>query len=102
IGPAGGYVKHDYTPSETLTVAAVVCRSNALVIEHIVAHVSASRRVYSTIDMRMLERLADDVELVESGRAAQAKDVVLQGFTDLNLWRDWLDDEESENSELRD
>lgn len=102
IGPEGGQVHHQYSDSDTHAVTAVVCRTNARVIEHIMLQLAAGRRVHSTIDIVALERLARDVELVEDGRAEEAKDTVLQGFTDLALWNDWLDEEDPENEELRD
>lgn len=102
IGPRNGLVRHLYTDEDTHTVTAIVCRTNALVIEHIMTQLQAGRRVYSTIDMQDLRRLAKDVQLVEAGRAEEAKNEVLQGFTDLDLWNEWLEDDEPENQELRD
>ncbi len=102
IGPRDGQVQYKYTDQDALTVTAVVCRTNALVIEHILTQVAAGRRVHSTIDIQELQRLASDVALVEAGRADEAKHPVLQGFTDLDLWEAWLGDDEPENQELRD
>lgn len=102
VGPEGGFVQHTYTDADTHTVTAVVARSNAKVIEHIMNQVAAGRLVHSTIDIRSLERLASDVELVLAGRASEAKDPLLCGFTDLTMWEHWLEDEEPENEELRD
>ena len=102
IGPRNGLVRHLYTDEDTHTVTAIVCRTNALVIEHIMTQLQAGRRVYSTIDIQDLRRLAKDVQLVEAGRAEEAKNEVLQGFTDLDLWNEWLEDDEPENQELRD
>lgn len=102
IGPRAGHVQHVYTDEDTFTVTAVVCRTNALVIEHILSQVAAGRRVHSTIDIQQLFQLANDVALVEAGRADEAKHPVLQGFTDLDLWEAWLGDDEPENQELRD
>lgn len=102
IGPRNGLVRHLYTDEDTHTVTAIVCRTNALVIDHIMTQLQAGRRVYSTIDIQDLRRLAKDVQLVEAGRAEEAKNEVLQGFTDLDLWNEWLEDDEPENQELRD
>lgn len=102
IGPRNGLVRHLYTDEDTHTVTAIVCRTNALVIEHIMTQLQAGRRVYSTIDIQDLRRLAKDVQLVEAGHAEEAKNEVLQGFTDLDLWNEWLEDDEPENQELRD
>lgn len=102
IGPRDGYVQRRYADVDATTVTAVVCRTNALVIEHIGTQVRAGRRVHTTLDVRELRQLAKDVALVQAGRADEAKDVVLQGFTDLDLWQEWLDDDEPENEQLRD
>lgn len=101
IGPRNGRVQRLYTDADTYDVTAVVCRTNALVIEHIMSQVQAGRRVYSTLDIQDLQQLARDVALVEAGRAGEARNTVLQGFTDLDLWNAWLDDDEDEHQELR-
>lgn len=102
VGPRGGYVQHRYADADTTTVTAVVCRTNALVIEHIMSQADAGRRVHTTLDIDDLRKLAKDVALVQGGRADEAKDPVLQGFMDLDLWQAWLDDDEPENEDLRD
>ncbi|OMC51986.1 hypothetical protein A5742_17815 [Mycolicibacterium fortuitum] len=102
IGAKNGQVRHRYTDADATAVTAITCRTNALVIDHIMTQLQAGRRVYSTIDIQELQRLAKDVQLVESGRAEEAKNVVLQGFTDLDLWNEWLDDGEPESQDLRD
>lgn len=102
IGPRDGYVQHRYSAADAATVTAVVCRTNALVIEHIVSQVQAGRRVHTTLDVRELRQLAKDVALVQAGRADEAKDTVLQGFTEIDLWESWLDDDDPEFEQLRD
>lgn len=102
IGPRDGYVHNRYTDDDTHTVTAVVCRTNALVIEHIMTQVKAGRRVHTTLDIKDLRQLAKDVALVQAGRADEARNPALQGFTDLDMWQAWLDDDEPENEQLRD
>lgn len=102
IGPSDGSVVQYYNDADTLRVTAVVARTNALVISHIMTQAGAGRRVYSTIDIASLQRLAADVALVQAGRAAEAKDAVLQGFTDLTMFEQWLADDAPEYEELCD
>lgn len=90
-GPEDGKVLSDFTHNDTLTVDAAVCSTNAQVIEQVVAQTTAGRTVACTIDIGELVSLARDVELVKSGRAADAKEPAMRRFLNLDMWNEWLE-----------
>ncbi|BBX37552.1 UvrD/REP helicase [Mycolicibacterium mageritense DSM 44476 = CIP 104973] len=90
VGPADGHLRDVFDEHEAFGCDAVVCATNRQVVDAIVSHTRAGRRVYSTLDLQDLVSLARDVALVESGRADECAEPVLRRFTDLVSWREWL------------
>ena len=99
IGPDGGQLRDTFTHAETLAVDAVVCATNRQVVDAIVEHTRAGRRVYSTLDLQDLVALAHDVALVEAGQASECSEPMLRRFTDLVSWREWLKSDPSVEEE---
>jgi superfamily I DNA/RNA helicase len=91
IGPAGGQVLTEYGPAESATADAVVCSTNGQVIEAVVEQIAAGRTVACTLDIDELVSLAHDVELVQTGRADDAKEPSMRRFRDLDVWTEWLE-----------
>lgn len=90
VGTVDGRVITDYGPADATTADAVVCATNKQVIENIIEQTDVGRVVYSTLDVSYLVSLADDIELVESGHAQDAKEPAMRRFRDLDVWAQWL------------